>query len=80
MRYFTDRKQRVKIGNCKSELLPTEKLARKGLCLGRICSTLFKPISFCFWEKSCDISYTDYNTICADKDVEQVCVSKVVVN
>ena len=77
MSYFTNRKQRVKVGNCKSEWLSKEKGAPQGSVFGPYLFNLFQNDLICLLERCCDIyNYADDNTIgAAGKDQEQVCVS-----
>ncbi len=73
MSYFTNRKQRVEVRNCKSEWLRTEKGAPQGSVLGPYLFNRFQNDLICLLEKSCDVfNYADDNTIgAAGKDKEK---------
>ncbi len=47
MSYFTNRKQRVKVGNCKTEWLSTEKGAPQGSMFGPYLFNLFENDLIC---------------------------------
>ncbi len=64
MSYFTNRKQRVKVGNCKSEWLSTEKGAPQGSVFGPYLFNLFQNDLVCLLERCCEVyNYADDNTI-----------------
>ena len=77
MSYFANRKQRVKVGNGKSEWLGTETNAPQGCVLGPYLFNNFQNDLICLLGKSCDVfNYADDDTVvAAGKDKEQVCVS-----
>ena len=72
--YLTDRQQRVKIGNCKSEWLPVTKGVPQGSILGPVLFNIFMNDLFLFIERCSLYNYADDNSLSA----RSACLSEVI--
>lgn len=78
--YFTCRKQRVKIGNIKSEWLNVQKGAPQGSLFGPFSYNIFSNDLLLLMTILCDIyNYADDNTICCDGESYEVAYHKLTV-